>query len=205
MATDAQLHANRLNAQYSTGPVSIEGKAAVRFNAIKHGIDARSMYIPGEDPAEREALSLDLIATFQPQNQDEAFQVETLVDLQWTTRRLTASENRMLNLAVEGAADPQERLARIYLEGGPQAKALDRVFRKKQALRREYFKVRKALLDAQKQRRAARPAQPAAENRLCSVPAPPFAPDPASGPRPSGPAAPSAPISAVRPPEAPPR
>ena len=36
MATPAQITANRLNAQRSTGPRSEEGKAASRFNALKH-------------------------------------------------------------------------------------------------------------------------------------------------------------------------
>ena len=48
MATLAQIHANRLNAQSSTGPRSDQGKAASRFNALKHGIEARSLVIPGE-------------------------------------------------------------------------------------------------------------------------------------------------------------
>ena len=133
MATEAQINANRLNAQHSTGPQTAEGKAAVRFNALKHAADAKSMYIPGEDPAEREALSQSFVEKFQPQDEDEAFQVEALVDCAWTVRRLSASENRMINLVVQDAADPQAQLAQVYLENGPQAKALDRVFRKKQA------------------------------------------------------------------------
>ena len=200
MATEAQINANRLSAQHSTGPVTAQGKAAVRFNALKHGADAASMYIPGEDPAEREALSESLVQTFQPQNEDEAFQVETLVDLQWNIRRLAASENRMLNLAVEGAADPQHRLAEIYLEGGPQAKALDRVFRKKQALRREYFKVRKELLAARKQRAAESPKPVTVlPNRLCSATSEPQAPPPAK------PASEATPAASVRPFTGPPR
>ena len=57
MATQAQINANRANALKSTGPRSAEGKSASRFNALKHGIDAASIVIPGEDPAEYEALA----------------------------------------------------------------------------------------------------------------------------------------------------
>ena len=56
MATPAQITANRANAQKSTGPRSVEGKSASRFNALKHGIDAASIVIPGEDPADYDAL-----------------------------------------------------------------------------------------------------------------------------------------------------
>ena len=57
MATQAQINANRANAQKSTGPRSVEGKSASRFNALKHGIDAASIVIPGEDPADYDALA----------------------------------------------------------------------------------------------------------------------------------------------------
>ena len=50
MASQKQTEANRLNAQKSTGPRSVEGKAASRMNALKSGIDARSNFIRGEDP-----------------------------------------------------------------------------------------------------------------------------------------------------------
>ena len=190
MPTVSQFAANRLNAQHSTGPRSAEGKAAVRFNALKHAADAKSMYLPGEDPAEREAISQSYIDKFQPQDEDEAFQVETLVDCTWNIRRLTEWENRMLNFLSKDSADPAETLARIQLEGGPQAKALDKIFRKKQALRREYFQVRKQLMDARKQRQAAQ--QPPASsgnwlrsaNSATSTPPADPAPKPQSEPNP---------------------
>jgi hypothetical protein len=57
MATPAQIAANQANAQKSTGPRSVEGKSVSRFNALKHGIDAASIVIPGEDPADYDALA----------------------------------------------------------------------------------------------------------------------------------------------------
>ncbi len=60
MATEAQILANRLNAQKSTGPRTPEGKAAVAQNAVKHRLSGRLDVIKGEDQAEfdlhREAL-----------------------------------------------------------------------------------------------------------------------------------------------------
>jgi len=66
MATFAQFAANRANAKKSTGPRSVEGKAASRFNALKHGIDAQSIVLPNEDPAEYEALSRDYHQSIRP-------------------------------------------------------------------------------------------------------------------------------------------
>jgi hypothetical protein len=56
MSTLKQIDANRQNAQRSTGPRTPAGKAASRFNALKSGIDAQAQVIPGEDPAQLEAL-----------------------------------------------------------------------------------------------------------------------------------------------------
>jgi hypothetical protein len=51
MATDKQLHANRANAQHSSGPSTEPGRKKVRFNALEHGVYATSAVIAGEDPA----------------------------------------------------------------------------------------------------------------------------------------------------------
>ena len=51
-ATPAQRAANRLNAQKSTGPKSVEGKEAARRNSLKHGLTGGGVVIPGEDEGE---------------------------------------------------------------------------------------------------------------------------------------------------------
>ena len=47
MASEAQIQANRANAQKSTGPRTAEGKATVAQNAVKHGLRAEQMVIKG--------------------------------------------------------------------------------------------------------------------------------------------------------------
>jgi len=57
--SQAKIDANRRNAQRSTGPKSVEGKAASRANALTHGCCAQVIGIPGDDPsilAQRETL-----------------------------------------------------------------------------------------------------------------------------------------------------
>jgi hypothetical protein len=88
MATQAQILANRRNAQHSTGPRSVEGKAVSRFNALKTGIAAKSQVIPGEDPAELDQLAAGYHLQFQPATPLERFLVDTLVHAEWQLRRL---------------------------------------------------------------------------------------------------------------------
>jgi len=153
MATENQFNANRQNAQHSTGPRTEEGKDTSRFNALKHGADAKSRIIPGEDPAEREALSNALAEQYQPQNVDEAFKVDTLSELIWNIQRLERFESKMLAIvAADNPNDPDGHIAKILIENGPAARALNRAFSKLLSLRRLYSKTEKELRDAQARR-----------------------------------------------------
>src|SRR5579862_3071552 len=184
MATIAQIEANRLNAQKSTGPTSVDGKAHVRFNALKHGIDARSLTIPGEDPAGRAALEAEYYQQFQPQGVDEAYLVETLIESDWVQRRLAVIETGALRILLEDPSLPAEnKLGALFLQNSPGTKVLDKLFRRQQAAHRDYFRALKELQHLQKERLAAREIQPPAavpENRVCSTA--PESPQPSDSP-----------------------
>ena len=49
MTSERQKTANRENALHSTGPNTFEGKAVVRFNAVRHGLLTQDVVLPGED------------------------------------------------------------------------------------------------------------------------------------------------------------
>ena len=95
MSSLKQIEANRLNAQKSTGPRSVEGKAAVRFNALKTGIDAQSQVIPGEDPAALEFLAAEYYERYQPATPEVRALVDTLITAEWLQRRFRALEARL--------------------------------------------------------------------------------------------------------------
>jgi hypothetical protein len=101
MSTEAQINANRLNAKKSTGPTSPEGKARSALNALKSGIDAWSHIIPGEDPAELEALTAQFLLHYQPADPVQLSLVDTLVSTEWIQRRLRRIEAQLWNYQVE--------------------------------------------------------------------------------------------------------
>src|SRR5260370_25252448 len=127
MASPAQIAANRANAQKSPGPRSAEGKSASRFNALKHGIDAASVVIPGEDPAEYEALAADYRRDFRPQSPSEIFHVDTMLRADWLKRRLQLVEADLYRTLL--AETPGASLAPALLPAPPAAQPLPRTQR----------------------------------------------------------------------------
>ena len=95
MASQKQLLANRLNAQKSTGPRSVEGKARSSMNALKTGIDARSQTIPGEPISQLEELTDDYYERFCPTTPEQRMLVDTLIDCEWLLRRFRRVEGQM--------------------------------------------------------------------------------------------------------------
>ena len=97
MATLKQIEANRRNALKSTGPRTAEGKAAVRLNALQHGLRSQSLILPGENREEFEQLYAILESEWQPQSATAGFYVEQMAIAQWKLRRLEVAETNLLS------------------------------------------------------------------------------------------------------------
>src|SRR5579872_7567728 len=95
MSTQHQIEANRRNSQLSTGPRTPEGKAVSRFNALKSGINAKAQVIPGEDPAELEAMSAGYHQEWSPATWLQRFLVDSLVRAEWLLQRLSRLEAQL--------------------------------------------------------------------------------------------------------------
>ena len=152
MATPAQINANRANALKSTGPRSAEGKSASRFNALKHGIDAASIVIPGEDPADYEALVAAYHRDFRPESPSEAFHVDTMLRADWHKRRLQNVEADLYHTVL--AESPGNPLAAVLLAESPAAKLLVRVQRQIAAFERTWYRANTELRRAREQAEA---------------------------------------------------
>ena len=94
MSTLRQIEANRRNAQKSTGPTSVTGKAASSMNALKTGIHAKSLVLPTEDPAELDELVEDSYRSFHPTTPEARSLVDEFIYCEWNLRRLRAAETQ---------------------------------------------------------------------------------------------------------------
>ena len=88
MTSDKKAEANRRNALKSTGPKTPEGKAAVRLNAVKHGLLSQDVLLPGEDDAALRELGERLIAELKPEGELEHLLLERIIAAYWRLRRL---------------------------------------------------------------------------------------------------------------------
>jgi hypothetical protein len=92
MPTQKQIAANRRNAQHSTGPRTPAGKAATRFNALKHGIHAKEQIMFGETEEDLLHLAVEYHEQYAPANPTERLLVDTLINNEWRLRRLRCTE-----------------------------------------------------------------------------------------------------------------
>jgi hypothetical protein len=116
----AQLEARRQNAQKSTGPRTLAGKARVAENPIQHGGYAvkkpsltRSLYISmqelGEDPEEFSRLQRALIKSFHAATAVEIMLVEDIAMLRWRRWRLERAQAALVARRVQDLYAQRER------------------------------------------------------------------------------------------------
>ena len=98
----ARLAANAANAQHSTGPKTVEGKARSAANSRKHGLTAAEVVVqPGEQQVWADFLA-DYEADLQPSGILELTVFNQIVHAAWNLRRVRFLEAELF----DGAADP---------------------------------------------------------------------------------------------------
>ena len=111
MATRLQRKANRKNARQSTGPSTPEGKARSSQNATTHGLFARDVVLPDENPQE----FLDSIAELEQElgavGGFERRLVHYIACTEWRLRRLVRLETGSLSHQLE-----KERLRELRIQ-----------------------------------------------------------------------------------------
>jgi hypothetical protein len=155
MSTKAQIDANRVNAQNSTGPVSADGKARVALNAVTHGLSRVNMFLSGEEPEEFVVLRDALLKRYRCSGADDAVWADEAAMAWWKIRRIAEWQAMLIDSAFADQPVPAP-LARLF--GDKHEKCM-------QTLHRHETSARSAMHRAINQLRALRSQEGATERR----------------------------------------
>jgi hypothetical protein len=111
--SQAQIEANRRNAQHSTGPKTPQGKAASSMNAVKYGILARQLIVQGEyvqeSPEEFHSFWTEYHDQLAPVGPLEEMLVDQIVAVNWRLRRVRAAESGEITLSMDAGCRHRAR------------------------------------------------------------------------------------------------
>ena len=97
MASEAQIAANRRNAEKSTGPRTEEGKAKVARNALSHGLRAEKVVTFDETGGDFQAFLAEQRAALEPADAIEEQLVERIAFCAWRLRRIYRLEAHIID------------------------------------------------------------------------------------------------------------
>jgi hypothetical protein len=134
MSTNAQLTANRANAEHSTGPKTDAGKAIVSQNHLTHGLSIRRhVVLPGEDHAQYESLLARYHQEELPACAIERTLINLLAECQWRIDRCNRIEYQMVantGLTIEEFYEQNEaKLHRLQRYAGHHRRDYSRILR----------------------------------------------------------------------------
>jgi hypothetical protein len=108
MTSPAQIDANRANSEHSTGPATAAGKAAVRFNATRHGLTSQVACMPWEDRAAFDKFCAAMVAEYKPDGVIETQLAQSIAEDNWRLNRARAIEHNIFALGHSAAATNTE-------------------------------------------------------------------------------------------------
>ncbi len=97
--SEAQLAANRANAQLSTGPTSPEGRQKSSQNRITHGLAGTFRLLGWEDADQFQDLAKSLYNEHQPNTDSERRLVDSMVQHFWLMQRAITLQDKLLATA----------------------------------------------------------------------------------------------------------
>ena len=117
MATEAQIAANRANAQLSTGPRTAEGKARTAQNSVSSGLFAARDYVRPEEAGEYYQLHETLWKELHPATLMENIQAAEIITAAWRLHRCAGLEEALGSAADPAAEQKSIDRARIQAHG----------------------------------------------------------------------------------------
>jgi low affinity Fe/Cu permease len=113
MTTSAQVAANQANAQRSTGPKTMQGKAISARNNFKHGCSGAFTVLPWESQNEFDLLLGSLRDEHKPSGLTETILVDKMAQAIWLSKRAVMLQHVTFNHELP-TCDDQKQLA-LYL------------------------------------------------------------------------------------------
>jgi hypothetical protein len=110
--SQAQLNANRENAQHSTGPKTAAGRAVSSLNAPKTGLTGVTVLLPSDDAAAYQFHILSYEKQFNPLGPEETALVQSIADIRWRLNRIPALEIALIQIAHKELAATNEEFNR---------------------------------------------------------------------------------------------
>src|SRR3954453_17459880 len=91
-----QVEANRINARKSTGPRTAAGQARSRMNALRHGLCARMVLLPGEDRSEYGVFAKQLCDELKAKGIVQQILAGRVAALAWALSRLPEAVKQLV-------------------------------------------------------------------------------------------------------------
>ncbi|QRN99152.1 hypothetical protein JRI60_09090 [Archangium violaceum] len=113
--TAVQAAQAAINGVRSKGPKTPEGKVASSLNALRHGLSAKQLLLPGEDADEYERHLDGYFVTFAPATLPEAVIVAQIGDTAWKLERLSKLESGRTLASLEDALEKTLEFERFAL------------------------------------------------------------------------------------------
>ena len=161
MASAKQVAANRRNASLPRGPLSAEASAAIRENAVKHGLTAKHVVMQHEDEADYQELRASIVMEYLPRTPQEHRFADQIAQNYWRLLRCrrveTATfENRLTTLKRHYQLDPNQPIDNdegISICMSNESHDFDTLRRYETTIERAWYRAIRELRTAQKERR----------------------------------------------------
>ncbi len=168
MLSKRQLDANRRNAQFSAGPRTPEGRAAVSLNALRHGLTSQTAVLPNENPEEFRELRDSFFDEYHPSGPTETLLVEQLAISAWRLRRLRALETGLFAVRISDLRDddndpPLDPRARAFAYDTSGSRSIETLSRYETRIERSFYR---ALHELQRLRDTPSAPDPPPENNF---------------------------------------
>jgi hypothetical protein len=114
MTSPLKSETSRINGAKSRGPKTDQGLATSSMNAVKHGLTAKTLILPNENPDHFREMFSGYFDLFRPVNQKEIDLVSEIVAARWRLSRVWAYQTAVLDLEIDTqAAQFGKRLGEI--------------------------------------------------------------------------------------------